>query len=336
MAPTSWRRYIPSRGWLIFLGITSSIASAALYDKYQLKIVREDLKKRASQLAAMPMDTRETPRKVLVYLAPSQWATYSFKEFVKPVFDAAALDYEILEPSKPHIVRKAMRELIWRGKEEQIEREEKYRQAVLAAPKTWFGGRIPVELEEEDNPVLAHSYRYSSRRALVAVGPEAWGELLAGLEEGSLSTRPPPKELTETELEPAETAADASLSEADRKKKETERQQERQRREEQESLHPQLELAQSNLPPQFAFPIISFVPGKNLTGFKNFPMRIAGWFNQRATAKEVGEEALKIVFEKTRAFDSDRDYYLGHEHLPQDQWPSKPDPVIAERLSVYA
>ena len=35
-------------------------------------------------------------------------------------------------------------------------------------------------------------------------------------------------------------------------------------------------------------------------GWTAFPSRIYGWFNQRSTAGTVGEEALAIVFDKSR------------------------------------
>ena len=77
-------KWIPSRNWSIFLGSVASLSSYAAYDKYQLHLIRKDLSDQVAAIAAEPMAPNEMPRKVWVYTAPTQWATYWFREYVKP------------------------------------------------------------------------------------------------------------------------------------------------------------------------------------------------------------------------------------------------------------
>ena len=68
--PPSWfnkRPKLPSRNWLIFLTVTSSITGLYIYDRQQCKKIRRDYIDRVKHLAEEPTDAMAWPRKVTVY-----------------------------------------------------------------------------------------------------------------------------------------------------------------------------------------------------------------------------------------------------------------------------
>lgn len=72
--PTSWldkRPKLPSRNWLIFIGVTSSITGYYIYDRRQCKKIRQEYVDKVKELAELPSDPLDKPRKVTVY--GSKW-----------------------------------------------------------------------------------------------------------------------------------------------------------------------------------------------------------------------------------------------------------------------
>jgi hypothetical protein len=68
--PSSWlnkRPRLPSRNWLIFLTVTSSITGLYAYDRNQCKRIRREYVDRVKHLADQPIDNMDWPRKVSVY-----------------------------------------------------------------------------------------------------------------------------------------------------------------------------------------------------------------------------------------------------------------------------
>lgn len=90
--PVSWldkRPKLPSRNWLIFLSVTSSIAGLYIYDRRQCKLIRQhyvDLVKDQAEVLVNPLDW---PRRVTVL--GSKWpgdedydqAIKYFRKYVK-------------------------------------------------------------------------------------------------------------------------------------------------------------------------------------------------------------------------------------------------------------
>jgi import inner membrane translocase subunit TIM54 len=68
--PPSWldkRPKLPSRNWLIFISVTSSIAGLFIYDRQQCKRIRQHYIDRVKHLAEEPIGPFDWPRKVTVY-----------------------------------------------------------------------------------------------------------------------------------------------------------------------------------------------------------------------------------------------------------------------------
>ena len=70
--PPSWlekRPKLPSRNWLIFLSVTSSVLGLYIYDRRQCKRIRQSYIDKVKHLAEQPVDRFDYPRKVTVYAA---------------------------------------------------------------------------------------------------------------------------------------------------------------------------------------------------------------------------------------------------------------------------
>ncbi|KAH7889513.1 mitochondrial import inner membrane translocase subunit Tim54 [Phlebopus sp. FC_14] len=107
--PASWlsaRPRLPSRNWCIFLTFTTSFISYYAYDRRQARTIRATYVDRVKHLSEEPMSSMQLPRKVVVYGAKCpgdedyQRAIKFFKKYIKPVFVAAAIDYDIV--ATPH------------------------------------------------------------------------------------------------------------------------------------------------------------------------------------------------------------------------------------------
>lgn len=119
----------------------------------------------------------ELPRKVKVFIADTSYARYTFKTFVKPVFDAAALDYETVIGTKiaPHIT-----ELIAAGKREA--------ESKMVAKPTSIMSRVfgtGSQASGAYDPIESYLKRklYNADEDWVVVGNEAWKSCLTTLDE---------------------------------------------------------------------------------------------------------------------------------------------------------
>ena len=67
--PESWirRPKLPSRNWLIFFSITSSIIGLYAYDRRKCRQIREEYVRRVEYLSQEKLDSMALPRKVMVY-----------------------------------------------------------------------------------------------------------------------------------------------------------------------------------------------------------------------------------------------------------------------------
>ncbi|KAF9013954.1 inner membrane protein import complex subunit Tim54-domain-containing protein [Cyathus striatus] len=102
---TSWldkRPKLPSRNWLIFLSVTSSVLGMYIYDRRQCKLIRQEYVDKVKHLAEVPVNSMYVPRKVTVL--GSKWpgdedyeqSIKYFRKYVKPILVSAAVDYEMV------------------------------------------------------------------------------------------------------------------------------------------------------------------------------------------------------------------------------------------------
>lgn len=67
--PPSWfskRPKLPSRNWLIFLSATSGLAGLYIYDRREVRRVRQEYADKVKHLAEEPLHSLDLPRKVRV------------------------------------------------------------------------------------------------------------------------------------------------------------------------------------------------------------------------------------------------------------------------------
>jgi len=90
--PASWlekKPRLPSRNWLIFLSVSSSIIGAYVYDRRECKRIREEYVEKVKHLAEERVGPLESGRKVTVYAAKwpgdEDWdqAAKYFRRYVK-------------------------------------------------------------------------------------------------------------------------------------------------------------------------------------------------------------------------------------------------------------
>ncbi|KAI5283860.1 mitochondrial import inner membrane translocase subunit tim54, partial [Ascosphaera acerosa] len=90
---------LPSRNWLIFLTVTGSWFAAVFYDRREKRRVQHKWASLVAHVAREPLPPNELRRRLTVVLAAPpgdglRSARDFFKEYVKPILVAGALDYE--------------------------------------------------------------------------------------------------------------------------------------------------------------------------------------------------------------------------------------------------
>lgn len=258
-------------------------------------------------LAREPLSTLELPRKVTVYLSapPGDTITPSieyFREYVKPVFTAAALEFDVVEGRKRGEVRwkvaEGVRNIRRRGGEGEGQGAEGEEEDVIEGIRK-RNGVVRVGVQGD-----------------VVVGRHAWKEYIRGLHEGWLgplqdpSVPPPPPPASPQELKPPPTPTlDQVLAEPlpetpDLDKKS----QEEENKKKKKTIPPPhiLPQAYNTSPTPRALPEtfdpVGFIPHAHILGFLNTPIRLYRFLNHRKTADLAGREAAAIALGIYRPF----------------------------------
>ena len=215
------------------------------------------------------------------------------------VFDAAALDYEFISTKDLQDIRIHARDKLWDAKQGWVPRGSPARRSYWQ----WISGvpKSTLPTGDPSNP------DYHPEQGFLALGPEAWEELIQGVQDGALGN----KSLLvtrEVEVRDDDTPVEASL----------------------QTFLPIESLSMEQLPPTFPLPILGFLPGREQTGWKSFPKRIFGYFHQRWAARQVGDVAVKVAFGKVQEAKIDSVVY------PTDDITLNTlDPLLIKRLSYY-
>jgi import inner membrane translocase subunit TIM54 len=139
------------------------------YDRYQTKLVKQKWIGAVSHLASQPLDPMALPRKVTVYLSAPPGDGISptrehFREYVKPLLNAAAVDFDVVEGRK-------MGELRWKIAES-IRKKRRSGQNEDKDPVGDMRKRVGVVSQDLGG--------------IVVVGRHTWKEYLRGVQEGWL------------------------------------------------------------------------------------------------------------------------------------------------------
>ena len=156
-------------GW--FAGIAGFIGLKE-YDNYEIKSIRESFAADCEAIRSQPLGVLDFPRKVLIYIPKTKYSRESFNDFIKPLLDNAALDYELHAVDFEEISQLAKKRL-----ETAI---QFYQEKEKPLPRTWFGWGAPIQPRKHEFP-LFNLPAYDSTRGAVAIGPMAWRFLLQGI-----------------------------------------------------------------------------------------------------------------------------------------------------------
>ncbi|CAK5265303.1 unnamed protein product [Mycena citricolor] len=300
--PPSWldkRPKLPSRNWLIFLSVTSSIVGLYVYDRKQCEVIRQEYVDRVKHLADETKSSLAYPRKVVVYGAKwpgdedhDQTLKY-FRKYVKPILVAAAVDYEMIGGKRQGDIADRVAEDIKarRRLEAGIDTEPEvnkqlpaYRTPVQARQDALEGGIMligrptfkefmaglkrgwtePMAKVDPDE-ALANDFAEDG-----TFDDDFDGDVAVGLEENS--TPPPAERVLKPPPFPSfsepENAPFASLP---------------------------------DVPP---VPPLIVVPFVDRLGFFNIPMMIWDWFNLRHDVRNGAQAAYRLIQGNTRPFNA--------------------------------
>ncbi|RKP35737.1 inner membrane protein import complex subunit Tim54-domain-containing protein [Dimargaris cristalligena] len=308
---------LPSPKTTAFVAALGVIVGIKKYDNYRSEQVRNQLKEAASVKAKEPLGPFEMPTKVIVYLSPPPGdgihkSRIYFRDYVKPIFDAGALDYDIYEAHQTGDIHATVcTELVNR------------RRDLIPSPKD-----DPLTSEQPlDAPAAASQVQKVDPATCpkIAIGRNTLVEIYNGLSEGataSLNPPPPPPPTdflaTPSPSDPLSASASPSPSPA----------------------VPAVDydsLDTGVLPP---IPPIGFVNFKNRIGWSSIPSRILRFFYDTPQVEKIGQQALNIVLERRRVFQPS-DLELGtdddrvHALTPEQQIPLIVEPRILTDLVVY-
>ncbi|KAM0723241.1 hypothetical protein Q7P37_001442 [Cladosporium fusiforme] len=327
---------LPSRNWMIFLGITGSFFGAVYYDKWQTKKNRQKWCDLVAHKSEETLDPHSLPRRLTVYLAAPpgdglRAAREHFHEYVKPVLVAASMDWDVVEGRKEGDVRFKTADRIRRRRKAGGEGEP-LEEADLAAEvqKQRFGQDDPTGVMGD-----------------IVIGRHTWKEYVRGLHEGWLGPADAPKE-PETEqnlgaekLEATHVSGQSSVGDAaanaatdlasasttpsdelkpdepqpqeekpleDEPKKDTE-EEEKKEPEKPKPRHPPAYIQPeeyssatlSALTPQTIGPSTA-VSFPHLLGFRNTPIRVYRFLNRRVVADDIGRQVASAVLAAHRPY----------------------------------
>ncbi|PGH30234.1 hypothetical protein GX50_06992 [[Emmonsia] crescens] len=327
------RLRLPSRNWLIFLSVTGSFATALVYDRRQKRKAQEKWSNLVAHIAKEPLRTTEARRKLTIFLAAPpgdglRSAREYFKEYIKPILVAGALDYEVLEGRREGDIRAAIASRIRKAR----------RQA---------GEGQPIEEDEADNFIqqIRQNFGIEDEPVIkgdMVIGRHTWKEYIRGIHEGWLGPMneptpepepsPGPEEMrAEAESQPA-TGADGSPTapEQPQENKEAEsipeKKPEEKKKEEKKpsgptpayifpAAYPSQQLAHT-MPQEIDASPVAF---PHILGFLNTPIRIYRFLTQRYLADAIGRDVAAIVLAaSTRPFAENHDASGSEFAAPSD------------------
>ncbi len=279
-------RKLPSRNWLIFWTVSSSLAAAIIYDRREKRRATARWAAAVAPLAQEPLaDASAMPRRVTVVLAAPpgdglRAAQEHFKEYVKPVLASSGLDWEFVVGRRQGDVRAAVAERIRRARRK-VEQDF----GAVAAEE----GAAPAPEDDAVETVRRRNgiAEYAGVKGDIVVGRHAWKEYVRGLHEGWLGPLTAPAVVDE-----------AKKAEEEKKDENTEN------------------LDTPKRPPQPppynsvddypSSPLPRFVPAElgpsaavrfpHLLGFFNTPTRLWRFLHRRAVADEIGREVAAVCF----------------------------------------
>lgn len=309
---------LPSRNWSIFLSVVGSFSAAVYYDRRQKKLVQKKWCDLVADVAQRPLPVQQMPRKLTIYLsaAPGDGIRPTrdyFREYIKPVLVAAAMDYDVIEGRREGEVRY--------GTAEQIRRLRR---------KRGEQGQTPVT-EEPDVAQAVEMIREKMQMLPepglggdLVIGRHTWKEYIRGLHEGWLGPLDKPLPVTfevpvQTQTTEggsttsvtvgSETGAAVDTASPDPKKVAEEPPEEEKPKKSKipSSYIPTDAYSSAQLSPHIPQVLDASAPitHRHLLGFLKTPQRIYDFLNRRKLADLIGRETVAIVLAANRPYQQD-------------------------------
>lgn len=314
--PPSWfdkRPKLPSRNWLIFLSVTTSIVAYYVYDRRECRRIRADYSSRVEHLAKEPLGTTDLPRKVTVYGA--KWpgdedhdkSLKFFRKYVKPIFVAAAVDYEMISGRRSGDLAN------------RIADEIKTRRRIDAGVEPPSHSPVPLP----NQPTLEQKRKRELEGGIVLVGRHTLKEFMSGLKRGWTESmdRVDREDMLAQELasdgrfdEPEEPVIDPEVVDGEPLPTRS-----RLLPSQNAALFP-LQMPSSspskstqytsNIPAHLdtppstipTLPTLLLVPFTNHIGFRQVPNMLWGFFNERHKVRAGSEAAYSLILSHVRPF----------------------------------
>ncbi|KAJ1981398.1 mitochondrial import inner membrane translocase subunit tim54 [Dimargaris xerosporica] len=346
---------LPSPKTTAVVGVLGGLVGLKKYDNYKCDQIRNALKSEAQVKAQEPLGPLDMPSKVVVYLSPPPGdgihkSRIYFREYVKPIFDAAALDYDVVEGSEAGDVHSRVSEELKERRREAIQSENALPSALSSrAPSP--ADQQPPSLVKQQVPALFPK---------IAIGRNTWVEVLNGLSEGateSLNAAPEPApELTADSTEPSaaptmasESAGTTELPDMSSSTIETDAPATSERAAlpsapSVDTTAPQLPAVDYDSLDRGAIPLlptVGFINFQNRVGWTSIPRRILNFFHDAPRVQAIGAQALCIALERQRPWHPATDGDLGteddavHQLAPEDIMPLVVESRVLSLLSTY-
>lgn len=293
-------RKLPSRNWMIFWTLSTTLTAAIIYDRREKRRATARWAHAVEHLARRPLPNPSAmPRKLTIYLeAPPgdglRAAQDHYAEYVKPVLAASGLDWDFVQGRQQGDVRAAVAERVRRRRRAQGEDGPAAGGAdFFAAPEA----QLPTEEDRMEAFRRLHGIpEYDGVRGDVVVGRHAWKEYVRGLHEGWLGPLRAPAHALPDPPEPKT----AEEEEAGSKPRRPPQIKPYNSPEDYAAAHLPA-LAPSELAPSAP------IPFPHILGFLNTPKRFYRFLTRRHLADDIGREVAAACLCTYRGYQEESD-----------------------------
>lgn len=334
----TWK--MPSRNWSIFWAVLGSFGAGIAYDRYEKRKIIARYKAEVAYMADEPLQPLEMPRKMAIYMGAPPGDTIHiarehFQEYIKPILNSAAVDFELVEGKMQGDVRHRVSQRI---------RNARLKVDGLTSLQRATREKLVQDKQTGDIVLGRHTYK----------------EYIRGLHEGHLGPVDEPKEITaimnpRMPGDPITEIVDLPPQESDVSKSSDSVSQSPATEKTEDEIQKEIDEIKKNIPtspPSYIKPseytaatspnidsdrLHVYVPMQHLLGFLNTPWRLYRFLTRRQLAEEIcSATTAAVLASNTRPFDAATDLACGEEE--EFDWPKKnrqkPDGVWVEPITV--
>ncbi|KAK7741709.1 mitochondrial import inner membrane translocase subunit tim54 [Cytospora paraplurivora] len=306
-------RKLPSRNWMIFWTLSTTLAAAIIYDRREKRRATARWAHAVEHLATVPLPNPSAlPRKLTIYLAAPpgdglRIAQDHYAEYVKPVLAASGLDWEFVQGRMQGDIRAAVAEKVRRKRRAQ----EKDIGGAKNQPKNPVVAAAEEHLLTEEDRLEAFRRAagipdYDGVRGDIVVGRHAWKEYVRGLHEGWLGPLEAPPS-AQPDPEPKPTSTEGEGGEDNNKPK---------RPPQIKPYNSPEDYATAQLPLLVPAELAPSAPVEfpHVLGFLNTPTRFYRFLTRRRLADQIGRDVAAACLATYREFqqetsaDASQDY----------------------------